>query len=129
MGLLSRDQFHLKDLLNFFIKSLKPLFKNALGPAESRLLHCITNIMEKSSGKFERKKLKLSLVHIWRKNRCTFFSVINLEFLRCATLVIHHKSRFVISTRLGVDKVKPKGKTKIEKSEESGPWAEKMTNS
>ena len=61
MGLLSQDQFHLEDFLKFFIKSLKPLFKNALGPAESRLLHCITNITEKSSGKFERKKLKLSL--------------------------------------------------------------------
>ena len=51
----------MEDFLKFYIKSLKPLFKNALGPAESRLLHCITNITEKSSRKIERINLIMSL--------------------------------------------------------------------
>ena len=44
MGLMSQDQFHLKDLLALILKESKTLVQKCKVPAESKLLYIILRI-------------------------------------------------------------------------------------
>ena len=69
MGLMSQDQFHLKELLAIILKESKTLVQKCKVPAESKLLYIILRIMGFQSKNFGRVFVKMSLTeHDSEKN-------------------------------------------------------------